>query len=436
MGSGQDLYRKAKKIIPGGTQLLSKRPEFFLPDNWPAYYSKAKGCEVWDLDGTRYVDMSYMGVGSCLVGYADDEIDDAVVAAVRSGNMSTLNAPEEVELAELLCRLHPWAEMVRYARAGGEACAMAIRIARAYSKRDIVLFGGYHGWSDWYLAANLADPSNLNRVHLAGLSPDGVPRALAGTSYPFFYNDVQSFVDLMARHKGKVGAIIIESVRDKSPNKEFSDTLRELTEQQDVPLIIDEVSAGWRMNVGGAHLIHDIHPDMAVFAKGMSNGYPMSAVIGKRRVMEAAQGSFISSTYWTDRAGPVAALATIRKVERDDIPGHLVATGRAVKTVWREMAEKHSAQIEIGGIDPMGHFKFVHAEPLVLKTLFTQSMLDKGFLATTSFYASFAHKQEHVANYAAALDEVFGAIARAIRDGNPAALLKGPVCHSGFQRLT
>lgn len=436
MGTGQDLYRRAKTIIPGGTQLLSKRPEFFLPDNWPAYYSRAKGCEVWDLDGVKFLDMSYMGVGSCLVGYADDEIDDAVVAAIRGGNMSTLNAPEEVELAETLCRLHPWAEMVRYARAGGEACAMAIRIARAYSKRDVVLFGGYHGWSDWYLAANLADPSNLNRVHLAGLSPDGVPRALAGTAFPFFYNDVQSFVDLMARHAGKVGAVIIESVRDKSPNKEFSDTLGRLTEEQDVPLIIDEVSAGWRMNVGGAHLIHDIHPDLAVFAKGMSNGYPMSAVIGKRHIMEAAQGSFISSTYWTDRAGPVAALATIRKVEREEIPTHLVSAGRAVKAIWRDKAELQGVAIEVGGIDPIGHFKFVHAEPLVLKTLFTQLMLARGFLATTSFYASFAHKEEHVSAYASAVGEVFAEIARAVEGGDPRRLLEGPVCHSGFQRLT
>ena len=138
-------YRKAKKIIPGGVQLLSKRPEQFAPEIWPAYYSKAKGCRVWDLDGKEYIDMSIMAIGSCILGYADDEVDDAVVQAIRNGVSSSLNCPEEVELAELLIDLHPWFGMVRYARSGGEAMGLAVRIARAHTHRDIVMFSGYHG---------------------------------------------------------------------------------------------------------------------------------------------------------------------------------------------------------------------------------------------------------------------------------------------------
>ena len=436
MGKSQDLYTKAKTLIPGGTQLLSKRPEMFLPDYWPAYYSKAKGCEVWDIDGNKYIDMSYMGVGSCTIGYADDEIDNAVIEGIRKGTMSTLNAPEEVELAELLCELHPWAGMVRFARTGGEACAIAIRIARAYSKKDIILFGGYHGWSDWYLASNIHNGDNLNRVHLTGLEPNGVPKALSGTSYPFFYNDAQSFIKLFEEFKDNVGGVIIESVRNEDPDKEFCDTLRAYTQKYNVPLIIDEVSAGWRMNPGGAHLLYGIQPDIAVFAKGMSNGYPMAAVIGKKEIMQAAQTSFISSTYWTDRLGPVAALATIKKIIRDKIYEYLPQKGIQMKEIWKELAEKHSIKISLGGMNPIAHFSFSHPDNLYLKTLYTQLMLEKGFLATNSFYASYSHKEEHIAKYATAIDDVFGIISTAISKNNYKEMLKGPVCHSGFQRLT
>ena len=416
--------------------MLSKRPEMFLPDYWPSYYSKAKGCEVWDLDGNKYIDMSYMGVGSCTVGYADDEIDNAVIQAIRNGTMSTLNAPEEVELAELLCSLHPWAGMVRFARTGGEACAIAVRIARAYSKRDIVLFGGYHGWSDWYLASNIQNADNLNRVHLAGLEPNGVPKALSGTSYPFFYNNTASFVKLFEEFKGNIGAVIIESVRNNDPEKQFSDTLRAYTQKYNVPLIIDEVSAGWRMNPGGAHLIYGIQPDISVFAKGMSNGYPMAAIIGKTEIMQAAQTSFISSTYWTDRVGPVAALATIKKIIRDKIYEYLPKKGLHMKGVWKDLADKYSMEISIGGMNPIAHFSFSHPDNLYLKTLYTQLMLERGFLATNSFYASYAHKDEHIDKYASAINEVFKIISKAIAKNNYKEMLKGPVCHSGFQRLT
>lgn len=436
MGKSQELYVKAKSIIPGGTQLLSKRPEMFLPDYWPAYYSKAKGCEVWDLDDNKYIDMSYMGVGSCTIGYADDEIDNAVIEGIRKGTMSTLNAPEEVELAELLCELHPWAGMVRFARTGGEACAIAVRIARAYSKKDIVLFGGYHGWSDWYLASNIQNADNLNRVHLAGLEPNGVPKALSGTSYPFFYNDTQSFIKLFEEFKDNVGAVMIESVRNSDPDKEFSDTLKAYTQKYNVPLIIDEVSAGWRMNPGGAHLRYGIHPDIAVFAKGMSNGYPMAAIIGKKEIMQAAQTSFISSTYWTDRVGPVAALATIKKIIRDKIYEYLPQKGIQMKGIWQKLAEKHSIKITLGGMDPIAHFSFSHPDNLFLKTLYTQLMLERGFLATNAFYASYAHKEEHIAKYASAIDDVFRIISMAISKNNYKEMLKGTVCHSGFQRLT
>ena len=175
LGNGQKLWKRAKQIIPGGNMLLSKRAEMFLPNQWPAYFSKAKGCKVWDLDGNEYIDMSIMGIGTNTLGYGHPEVDEAVLRIVNAGNMSTLNCPEEVYLAEKLIELHPWADMARFARSGGEANAIAIRIARAASGKDKVAICGYHGWHDWYLSANLGDDTNLDGHLLPGLEPKGVP---------------------------------------------------------------------------------------------------------------------------------------------------------------------------------------------------------------------------------------------------------------------
>jgi len=435
MGLSQDLYKKAKNIIPGGTQLLSKRPEMFLPDFWPAYYDKAEGCKVSDLDGNEYIDMSSMGIGACILGYADEGVNTAVKKAIDKGNMSTLNCPEEVELAELLCELHPWAEMVRYARTGGEAMSIAVRIARAKTGKDLVLFCGYHGWHDWYLSANLADDEALDGHLLPGLEPKGVPRGLKGTAIPFNYNDRDAFLELIAKYKDDVGVVVMEPIRNYYPKEGFLETVREITEKLGIVLIFDEVTSGWRLNVGGAHLNFSVEPDIAVFGKAISNGYPMAAIIGKSNVMETAQDSFISSTYWTERIGPVAALATIKKLKRDSVPEHLVGIGKKVQEGWGKLSKKYDFNIKVSGINPLGHFSFEYDNPLVLKTLFTQLMLEKGFFATNSFYASYAHKNEHVKKYLERADEVFDFISKTIKVGDTKKYLKGPVCHAGFRRL-
>ena len=428
-------YKEAKRYIPGGTQLLSKRPEMFLPELWPAYYKNAKGCMVTDLDGKTYTDMSYMGIGSCMLGYADDDVDKAVKKVIDNGSMSTLNAPEEVELAKLLIKLHPWADMVRYARTGGEAMAIAVRIARAASRKDLVLFCGYHGWHDWYLAANLASDTALDGHLLPGLNPLGVPRNLQGTAIPFKFNDVENFLSLVKEHKNMVGAVVIESIRNEKPSKKFLDAIMGITKKLKVALVVDEITAGFRFNNGGAHLLFGLEPDIAVFAKGMSNGFPMAAVIGKEKVMQVAQDTFISSTYWTDRIGPAAALTTIKKICKKDVPAHLDMSGKKIRKGWAELARKHNIGIEIGGMPPLSHFAFKAEKPLVLKTLFAQYMLERGFLATTAFYASYAHKSKDITTYLDATDRAFELIAKAVKGGNPGSCLKGPICQTGFKRL-
>jgi glutamate-1-semialdehyde 2,1-aminomutase len=435
MGKGQELYKKAKTLIPGGTQLLSKRPEMFLPDQWPAYYEKSEGCEVWDLDGNKYIDASYMGIGACVLGYAHPVVNKSVIDCIAKGSMNTLNAPEEVELAELMCKLHPWAGMVRYTRSGGEAMMVAVRIARAKTKKDKILFCGYHGWHDWYLAANLSENSALDGHLLPGLSPIGVPRHLAETAFPFNYNKLEEFISHIEKNKDNIAAVIMESIRNDYPEAEFIKTIREKTQKLGIVLILDEITAGWRLNCGGAHLLFNIEPDIAVFGKAISNGFPMGLILGKTNVMQAAQESFISSTYWTERIGPVASVSTINFFLDHKVNEHLIAVGKKVQKGWADIARKHAIDIEIGGILPLSHFAFKYKEPLVHKSLYTQLMLEQGFLATTALYSSYAHKDEHIEKYLNATDKTFELISRLIKEGNPEKYIKGPVCHSGFKRL-
>jgi glutamate-1-semialdehyde aminotransferase len=436
MSQGTELYRRARRRIPGGTQLLSKRPEMFLPEQWPSYYSKASGAEVWDLEGNRFLDMSYSAVGACILGYNDPDVGAAVHAAVDNGSMCTLNCPEEVELADLLCEIHPWADMVRYARCGGEAMAIAVRIARARTRKSKVIFSGYHGWHDWYLAANLNAENALAPHLLPGLDPDGVPRGLAGSAIPFAFDNAASFADALAAAGDDLAAIVMEPARSTFPNPQFIQSVREEASRRGAVLVFDEITAGWRLNSGGLHMLLNVEPDIAVFAKAISNGYPMAAIIGREDVMQAAQETFISSTYWTERIGPAAALATIRKHQRLEVAKHLGDVGAAVQDVWRDAARDAGLRITVAGFAPLSRFSFDYPNAQALKTLFTQLMLDRRFLASTAFYAMYAHEQSHVDAYRCALAGAFSQIRDAIDNGRVESMLRGPIAHSGFARLT
>jgi len=431
---GISLWKKAKSIIPGGSQLLSKRSEMFLPEKWPSYYKKAKGVEIWDLDGNKFVDMCIMGVGACTLGYADDDVDNAVKKAISNGSMSTLNCPEEVELAELLLKLHPWAGAVRYARTGGETAAIAIRIARAYTKKDKIAFCGYHGWHDWYLSSNLADNANLDGHLLEGLDPNGVPRCYLNTALPFEFNHIEQLEEIVKNND--IGSIIIEPMRHQEPKNDFLKNVRAIADDIGAILIFDEISIGWRMIVGGSHLKFGVEPDIAIFAKAMSNGYPMGAVLGRTNVMDAAQTSFISSTYWTEAIGPTAAIATINKMLKNDVPAQLNRIGRLIAEGWKRLADKHGLKIEILPPNPLITLSFKYDNAQEIKTLFTQEMLKRGYLASLSVYVSYSHTEEIVENYLRNVDEVFGIIKRAIEEEKVKDLLEGPIAHTGFQRLT
>jgi glutamate-1-semialdehyde 2,1-aminomutase len=433
MGTGQKLWKRAKEIIPGGNMLLSKRAEMFLPEQWPAYFSRAKGCRVWDLDGNEYIDASIMGIGTNSLGYGHPEVDDAVRRTVDAGNMSTFNCPEEVALAERLVELHPWADMARLARTGGEANAVAIRIARAASGRDKVAVCGYHGWHDWYLAANLGDEQNLSGHLLPGLEPAGVPRSLRDTVYPFNYNRFEELEALVAEHD--IGVIKMEVVRNKGPEDNFLQKVRKLATERKIVLIFDECTSGFRQTFGGLHKLYGVEPDMAMFGKALGNGYAITATIGRREVMEAAQSSFISSTFWTERIGPAAALKTLEVMERLRSWEVITETGLRIRERWQQLADRHGLAISHWGLPALTGFTFQSEQALQYKTLITQEMLHKGYLAGNSVYVCTEHTPQILEGYFDAIDPVFGLI-RECEDGRDVgALLQGPVCHGGFKRL-
>ena len=434
MGTGQELYKKAKNLIPGGTMLLSKRPEMFLPDQWPSYFSKAKGCSVWDLDGKELIDMSIMGIGTNTLGFGNDEVDAAVMETIKKGNMSTLNCPEEVYLAEKLIEINPWADMVRFARSGGEANSIAIRIARAASGKDKVAICGYHGWHDWYLSANHNGGDDLSGHLLGGLSPNGVPKSLKDTVYPFNYNNFEELLSIV--NNNEIGVIKMEVLRNFGPEDNFLHKVRKLATERNIVLIFDECTSGFRETFGGIYQKYGVEPDMAMFGKTIGNGYALTAVVGRKSVMEAAQTTFISSTFWTERIGPTAALATLKVMERVKSWEIITETGNKMRSGWQELADAHNLDIIISGIPSLSTYSFNSEKALEYKTLISQEMLKKGYLASTIFYASTAHNKDNLSLYFTALDEVYKLIKKCEnQELNIEKLLEGPVCHGGFKRL-
>lgn len=414
--------------------LLSKRPEQFLPNNWPAYYSKSKGCRVWDLDGKEYIDCSMMGIGTNTLGYANEAVDEAVMRVVRSGNLTTLNCPEEVYLAEKLLEMNPWAGGVRYTRGGGEANSVCVRIARAFTGKDKVAICGYHGWHDWYVSVNLGEDDALAGHLLPGIPTNGVPKGLRGSSLPFHYNDYDELLRIVDANPD-LGIIKMEVCRNFGPEDDFLKKVRDLATERGLVLIFDECTSGFRETFGGLYMKYGVVPDMTIFSKTMGNGYAICAVVGRKDIMDAAQGSWISSTFWTERIGPTAALATLAEMERTESWELITKIGLNNKRRWQELADKYGLEIEQWGIPALAGFTFKSKNHLAYKTYITQEMLKKGFLAGNSLYPCIAHTPDILDHYFYELDKIFANI-RDFEDGKDVMKeLEGPVCQTGFKRL-
>ena len=434
MNKGQELLKKAKKIIPGGNQLLSKRSEMFLPGLWPTYYKKAKGCKVWDLNNKVYYDFAGMGVTSCVLGYSNEYINRALIKGLKSGSMCTLNAVEEVELAEELLNIHKWSGMAKFCKSGGEACMVAIRIARAYTNKNNIAFCGYHGWHDWYLATNMNGSKNLDKQLLPGLKAKGVSNSFKNSIKPFLYNDIASFKKLFKNNNNNIGIIIMEPMRGVKPSHNFLRQVKSIAKKNKAILIFDEITSGFKDNYGGLHLKLKVTPDMAIFGKSIGNGYPISAIIGKKDIMQVAQETFISSTMWTDRLGFIAAKVTLKKLKQLNINRLISNYGNKIKKGWIKISKKNKVKISISGQDSIPYLKFDYPNSLEILTYFTQEMLKKGFLAGAQVATSFAYNDKIINKYLKEVDNVFSKIQTCLKNGK--FPLKGEIKHSTFKRLT
>ena len=434
MSKGQKLWKRSKQVIPGGNMLLSKRSEMHLPENWPSYFSKTSGCSVWDLDGNHFYDYYLMGVGTNILGYSHPDVDKAVIEVINNGNMSTLNAPEEVALAEKLIELDSWAGMVRFARTGGEANAVAIRIARAASGKDGVAICGYHGWHDWYLSANLGDSGDKLSNHLLpGLSTIGVPKSLEGSVHPFNYNDINHLESLIKSKS--IGVIKMEVLRNFEPQDNFLKKVRKLASDNNIVLIFDECTSGFRECYGGLHKKYNVFPDIAVYGKTLGNGYAISAIVGKEDIMQSAQSTFISSTFWTERIGSAAALKTLEVMEKEKPWEHAKIIGKNIRNIWNILSKENNIEISINGLLALSSFTINSKNSLAYKTLITQEFLKRGYLAGTVLYSSLAHKVNEFEEYANILNGIFSMIADCENGMDIQNLLDGPICQSGFKRL-
>ena len=432
LNAGQKMWKRAKNVIPGGTMLFSKNPDLFLPKFWPAYFERTKGCNVWDLEGRKFFDLSMMGVGTNILGYSRKEVDDAVRKVIDKGNMSTLNSKEEIFLAEKLIEMHPWAEKVRFARTGGEAAAIALRIARAATGKDQVAICGYHGWHDWYLSANLLNSKSLNSHLMRNLPIMGVQKNLKNSAFVFDYNNFDQLKKIVSQNN--IGTVIMEVSRNESPKKDFLENVRKLTKNKNIVLIFDECTSGFRETFGGLHIKYKINPDIATFGKALGNGYAINAVIGSNSVMNYVNSTFISSTFWTERIGSAAALKTLEIMDKIKSWRIITDIGVDVKKKWLQLSKIHNIKLDIIGFDAMPRFDFVNKNNIYYKTYISQEFLKKNFLASNSIYLCVNHNKNLIDRYFNILDSIFVKIKKSMdSDSDVEKLLDGPACISGIR---
>ena len=429
---GIKLWERANEVIPGGNMLFSKKPEIFSPTKWPTYFTKTKKCYVWDMEGKKYTDLSLMGIGTNILGYCNSQVDKAVINVVKKGNMSTLNCFEEVVLSERLIQINPWAGMVKYARTGGEANLIALRIARAATGKNKVAFCGYHGWHDWYLAANLKN-NNLKTHLMPGLSTSGVPKGLKNQVVAFNYNDLKKAKSIL--NNNSIGALIMEVRRNEKPKKNFLETIRKLTKKNNITLIFDECSSGFRETFGGLHKIYKVYPDIAVYGKALGNGYPITAIVGRKEIMANAANTFISSTFWTDRVGPAAALETLKIMEKEKSWNKISKIGKFVKKKWIILAKKHRLKIKVQGLDAMPNFSIRSKNWLKYKTYLIQEMLKKKYLATNAIYCCIDHNKNILNKYFYELNKIFKVLSNCEKGANIDDFLEGQIIQDGFKRM-
>lgn len=385
--------------IIGWGQLLSKRVDQFSMDHWPPYFEKASGTKI-TVAGRTFTDLSISGIGACCLGYANEFVDDRVVERIKNGVSTSVNSIDEFECAEKLLGIHPWAESARFTRSGGEALALAVRLSRASTGRDIVLFSGYHGWHDWYLSSNLRDTSTLDNHLISGLQPRGVPSALEGTAYPLQFDCMESISEAFKLYGNRVAAVVFEIARDREASKEWLAAIRQYADDYGAIVCVDEISSGFRHSTGGYHKLLGFTPDVAVFSKALGNGFAISAVIGKKFVMAPGARLFMSSTNWTEGVGFAAASAVMDYYESYDPGKKLIDIGEYFQSMVRRVSDEIPEMgIRVGGIPGLSFWSSSRDDFSLFKTFFTACGIDRDLLVGSRFYPNIAMKMSDIDVY-------------------------------------
>ena len=407
--------RRAEALIPGASQTFSKGPNQFVRGASPLFLERGEGARVWDVDGNEYLDFT-MALCAVSLGYADPDVNAAVARQLERGVLFTLAHPLEAEVAEQLCRLIPCAEMVRFGKNGSDVTSGAVRLARAFTGRDVIAACGYHGWQDWSIG-----PTTRNM---------GVPKAVRELTCTFTYNRIETLERIFDEHPGRVAAVIMEPVGIEPPRSGFLESVRELSSRRGALLIFDEIVTGFRLALGGAQEHFGVVPDLACFGKGMSNGFPLSALVGRRDIMRLLEEVFFSFTAGGEVASLVACLATLSKLERCAVIPQLWRQGERI----REHVDRAAAAAGVAGaircvgLGPRTVMTFTQddGEPWwSLKSLFQQECVKLGLLFTGAHNIALAHDDVAVKAAWEVYDEVLPLVAEAIRCGNVDERLEG-----------
>ena len=410
-----ELLNRAKECIPGKAQTMSKSPEQFIQGVHPFAIDRANGCRVWDVDGNEYLDLT-CALGPITLGFNHPEVISAVKSQLDKGNVFPLPNALEVELAEVLKKIVPCAEMVRYGLNGSDATTAAIRLARAHTSRDHIAKCGYHGWQDWSICTN----EGRNK---------GVPQAVKDLTHEFKYNDSQSLKDIFVQYPGKIAAVILEPIAITEPKNNFLQQVKDLAHENGAILIFDEIVTGFRLALGGAQEYFGVVPDVACMGKGVANGMALSIVAGKKEVMQSFKDVFFSFTYGGEAISLAAALATIKVMQREPIIAHIWRVGKIFQEEYSALANKYKIPSVCTGLPPHAVCTFKDSagnDDLLLKSLFLQETIKHGVLTNASLMWSYAHKENDVKEALAAVESAFIVMRKALDEGNLRKYLEGP----------
>lgn len=409
-----EMLERAERVIPLGSQTFSKSKTQFAIGSSPLFVTHGKGSRIWDVDGNEYIDY-INSLAAVILGYDDPDVRKAVDAQMKNGVVFSLPTPLETELAEELRGLFPCAEMARFGKNGSDATAGAIRVARAHTGRDRVAVCGYHGWQDWYIGSTTRNK--------------GVPQAVRDLTHTFQYNNPASLHDLFKKYPGEFAAVIMEPMGAVDPVPGFHQEIQDLCRKNGTLLVFDEVVSGFRYHMGGAQSMLGVTPDLAAIGKSMANGFPVSAVIGKAEYMHEMEEIFFSFTFGGETISITAALATIRKMKRENVVDALWASGEILMRGVKECVKRHGLEdaLEVGGKPCWQILMFKDARGINLwdiKSLFLQEMFARGILIIGTHNMSFAHTAEDIKATLAAYDEVLGIVADALKRNAVASMLK------------